>query len=315
MTDIRIRDIAPRLTGQAHPISTDAKVELIDALTAAGVPAIEVSSFVRPDLVPGLADAAEVFERIRRRPNVSLECCVGNERGLRRAIDAGADVAWFLLSADEAFAHRNIGRSTEQSLRELERLQEIGASHSITVGTYIIFAWGGPTSPPRRPADLADLLRRLLAIGIREWILADSCGYAGPSAVRELAGFAANQLGGTETLTVQIHDGRGMGLAAVGELIDLGITRIDTALAGTGGHPAMPHTPGAGMCTEDTVQLLALEGHRTGIDLPELIRIANRFAETTGAPAKGFVRHAGPVPDDSSHGNSRQEIFEWTTTA
>ncbi|EME22608.1 beta/alpha barrel domain-containing protein [Rhodococcus triatomae] len=311
MTDIRIRDIAPRLAGQAHPIGTDDKIRLIDAMTDAGVPAIEVSSFVRPDLIPGLADAAEVFRRIKRSPDVSLECCVGNERGLQRAIDAGVDAAWFLLSADEDFARQNIGRSTEESLLELERMQKLASSAAITLGTYIIFAWGGPTSPPRRASDLAHLSRRLREIGVREWILADSSGYASPTDARELVTFAINELGGSEKITVQIHDGRGMGLANVAELVGLGITRIDTALAGSGGHPAMRGTPGAGVCTEDVVQLLHLEGYTTGIDLPQLISAANWFADTLDVPSKGFVRHAGPVPVDSA--TSRSAEFEWRT--
>ncbi|MGV9734056.1 pyruvate carboxyltransferase [Rhodococcus aetherivorans] len=313
MTDIRIRDIAPRLAGQAYPISTDDKIRLIDALTEAGVPAVEVSSFVRPDLVPGLADAPEVFDRITRRPHVSLECCVGNERGLRRAIDAGADVAWFLLSADETFAEQNIGRSTEQSLRELERMHELAASASITLGTYIIFAWGGPTSPPRRASDLKGLTSRLRDIDVHDWILADSCGYASPTAVRELVTFAIDELGGPETLTVQIHDGRGMGVANIAELIGLGITRIDTALAGSGGHPAMRKTPGAGTCTEDAVQLLHLEGHTTGIDLLRLIDTANWFVDTLGVPSSGFARHAGPVPVHPSPRTTDPAEFEWRT--
>src|SRR5690606_28515964 len=122
-------------------------------------------------------------------------------------------------------------------------MQELARSAPITLGTYLIFAWGGPSSLPRRAADLYALTRRLNDIDVREWILADSCGYASPSAIRELTTFAIEQLGGTETLTVQIHDGRGMGLANIVELVDLGITRIDTALAGSGGHPAMKNTP------------------------------------------------------------------------
>lgn len=313
MTDIRIRDIAPRLAGQSHPISTADKVRLIDNLTESGIAAIEVSSFVRADLIPGLADADEVFARVKRRPNVSLECCVGNVRGLQRAVDAGADAAWFLLSADDTFAQNNIGRSTEQSLRELERMQELARSAPITLGTYVIFAWGGPTGPPRRAADLQSLTRRLRDIDVRHWILADSCGYASPVAVREIAAFAIDQLGGPETLTVQIHDGRGMGLANTVKLVDLGITRIDTALAGSGGHPALKNTPGAGMCTEDTVQLLHLEGHRTGIDLPYLVDTANWFADTLEVPSKGFVRHAGPVPSPGSGSVAQPNEFTWRT--
>lgn len=312
MPHIRIRDIAPRLAGQAYPISTGDKVRLIDGLTAAGVPAVEVSSFVRPDLLPGLSDADEVFSRIIRRAGTSFECCVGNVRGLHRAIDAGADAAWFLLSADDTFARNNIGRSTDESLGDLERMNAIASSASITLGTYVIFAWGGPASPPRSPTSLTPMMRRLREIGVDHWILADSAGYAGPTAMRDTVSHAIEHLGGTETLTVQIHDDRGLGLAGVPALIDLGVTHIDTALGGTGGHPALPDVPGAGMCTEDTVQLLALEGHHTGIDLAAVIDEANRLTGDLGVPGNGFVRRAGPVPVDPSRTPTISE-FDWRT--
>ncbi|RRQ25534.1 pyruvate carboxyltransferase [Rhodococcus sp. Eu-32] len=312
MNNIVIRDIAPRLTGQAHPLSSADKIHLIDSLTSAGVPAIEVSSFVRPDLIPGLADAEKVFAGIRRRPNVSLGCCVGNERGLRRAIDAGADSAYFLLSADETFAHNNIGKSTNESLRELERMNELASTSSITVGTYIIFAWGGPSGPPRRPADLLHLTRRLLDIGVEHWILADSCGYASPRAIRETTTFALEQLKDPNSLTVQIHDGRGMGLANIAELIKAGVTHIDTSLAGSGGHPAMPTTPGAGVCTEDVVQLLHLEGVSTGINLSALVELSNWFVDSHRIPSNGFVRIPGPVPTADLETNPPSD-FAWRT--
>lgn len=313
MPSVRIREIAPRLAGQSHRISTADKVRLITELIDTGVRAIEVTSFVRPDLVPGLADADAVFARIPRRPDVSLECCVGNLRGLARAIDAGADAAWFLLSADEMFAQNNIGRSTDESLRELERMQELARSASIRLGTYLIFAWGGPTSPPRGPGDLIALTNRLLDMEVRDWILADSSGYASPTAMRHLTQFALDQLGSPHTLTVQTHDGRGMGLASLLPLIDLGVTQIDTALAGSGGHPAMRNSPGSGLCTEDAVQLLDLEHIRTGIDLVSLIQVADWFADTVGAPSRGFVRHAGPVPAHGVQPHPDAGAFEWRT--
>ncbi|WP_425288476.1 hypothetical protein [Streptomyces melanosporofaciens] len=120
-------------------------------LVDAGVRAFELSSFVRPDLVPGLADAAEVFARVPRVPGLSLGCCVANLRGLARAVDAGADTAYFLLSADEEFARANTGRSTQDSMRELERMAVYAADRNIVLGTYVIFAWGGPTGPRAPP--------------------------------------------------------------------------------------------------------------------------------------------------------------------
>ncbi|WAP60058.1 pyruvate carboxyltransferase [Streptomyces sp. S465] len=293
--DVRIREIAPRLTFQNHPVPTEVKTELVRRLLDAGVRSFELSSFVRPDLVPGLADAAEVFARVPRVPGLTLGACVGNTRGLARAADAGADTASFLLSVDEGFARANIGRSTADSLAELERMAAFAADRDLVLDTYLIFAWGGPTGPARGAADLEPLARRLLDIGVDRWILADSVGYAAPPQIRELVTAALAHVP-ADHLTVQIHDGRGMGLAALLPLLDLGVRAIDTSLAGSGGHPAMPGSQGGGVCTEDAVQLLELAGVSTGIDLSRLIDTANWLTDEVGIPGKGFVRHTGPVP-------------------
>ncbi|MGA6156280.1 hypothetical protein ACPEIC_23320 [Stenotrophomonas sp. NPDC087984] len=305
---VRIREIAPRLTFQDHAVPTDVKIELVQRLIDAGVRAFELSSFVRPDLVPGLADAAEVFARVPRVPGLSLGCCVGNTRGLARAVDAGADTAYFLLSADEEFARANIGRSTADSLRELERMAAYAADRNIMLGSYLIFAWGGPTGPARTGGDLQPLARRLLDIGVDHWILADSSGYAAPPQIRELLTAALTHVP-AENLTVQIHDDRGMGLAALLTILELGIRGIDTSLAGSGGHPAISGTQGGGLCTEDAVQLLERCGVDTGIDLPRLIATANWLTGKIGVPGKGFVRHTGPVPSTGRPGTPL--AFTW----
>ncbi|MEU4895647.1 pyruvate carboxyltransferase [Streptomyces sp. NPDC044780] len=305
---VRIREIAPRLAFQDHVVPTAIKIELVRRLVDAGVRAFELSSFVRADLVPGLADAAEVFAQVPRVPGLSLGCCVGNRRGLARAVEAGADTAYFLLSADEDFALANIGRSTADSLCELERMAAYAADQDVVLGTYIIFAWGGPTGAPRSRKDLEPLARRLLDIGVDQWILADSSGYAAPLHMRELVTAALAHVP-PGNLTVQIHDDRGMGLAALLPLLELGIHTIDTSLAGSGGHPAMPGTQGGGLCTEDAVQLLELCGVETGIDLPHLIETANWLTSEVGVPGKGFVRHTGPVP--STGQPSTPLAFTW----
>lgn len=303
-----LREIAPRLTFQDHLVPTEVKIELVRRLLDAGIRAFELSSFVRPDLIPGLADAEEVFAGIPRMPGLSLSCCVGNTRGLSRAVDAGADTASFLLSADEEFARANIGRSTVESLAELKRMAAFAANHDIVLATYIIFAWGGPAGPARSGDHLEALARRLLDIGVDHWVLADSAGYAAPPQIHDLVTSALNHVP-AEHLTVQIHDARGMGLAALLPLLELGIRHLDTSLAGSGGHPALPATPGGGLCTEDAVQLLELSGVPTGIDLPHLIDTANWLANEIGAPSKGFLRHTGPVP--SSHHPTTPLAFTW----
>lgn len=313
MSRLRIREISPRLGLQAHRIETGQKLELLERLIAAGLQAIEVSSFVNPKLVPGLADADELFARVSRRPGVSLECCVGNTTGMKRAIDAGAHAAWYLLAADETFSFGNTGRSVADALDELERLQALAEGSETKLGSYVIAAWGGPTGYARAPSDLERITDRLLVIGVRDWILADSCGYAAPPQIREMVDWAAPLIG-RERLAVQVHDSRGMGLSDVAELARLGLVNIDLSLAGSGAHPAAPGAAAGGVCTEDAVQMLELMGFDHGLDLSALIDAANWLNDLLGGGEKGFVRRIGRVPTSSDQMERAREMrgpFRW----
>ncbi|WP_242140459.1 hypothetical protein [Sphingomonas sp. TREG-RG-20F-R18-01] len=313
MNAVRIRDIAPRLAFQAFPATTDQKVELVDRLTDAGVRAVEVSSFVNPKLVPGLADAADVFARVKRPAGVSLECCVANERGLRQAIDAGAHAAWFLLAADEQFSILNTGRTIEDSLAELARMREVAEGSGTKLGTYLIATFGGPVGMPRGPGDVHAVARRLIGLDIRDWILADSCGYAAPPQITEMVKYATG-LTPIERLNLQVHDSRGMGVANVVEAARIGVLNIDTALGGSGAHPASPGALVGGTCTEDAVQVLERMGVATDVDLQSLIEAANWLNRVLGGAAMGFVRKSGAVPRNSDDTQRQAEgrSFEWT---
>ena len=295
MSALRLRDVAPRLAFQAHPVDTAVKVELVDRLTDAGLPAVEVSSFVNPRMVPGLADAAEVFARVKRPAGVSLECCVANARGLQQAIDAGAHAAWFLLSADPMFSQLNTGRTIEDSLAELARMRAVAEGSGTRLGTYFIAAFGGPQGAPRGPGDVQAVAEQVLDLDVRDWILADSCGYAAPPQITEMIDWAAG-LVGPDRLSLQIHDSRGMGLAGVAAAADSGLACLDLALAGSGGHFASPNARVGGVCTEDAVQMLDRMGVDTGVDLLKLIEAANWLGEVLGGAETGFVRRMGAVP-------------------
>ncbi|GAB7003292.1 hydroxymethylglutaryl-CoA lyase [Nocardioides sp. AN3] len=311
MIRVQLKDVAPRLALQAHHVETSVKVELVDRLTAAGMPSVEVSSFVRPDLVPGLADAERVFARIDRSRGTKLHCCVGNERGLRRAVDAGVDTAWFLLSADEDFSRNNTGRSTDEAIEVLKDLVDLAEGTSTTVGTYLIFAWGGPSGPPRGPEVIDRFADRLHSIGVEDWLLADSIGYASPVQMRTTieAALAVNT---AEHLSVQVHDSRGMGLANLVELVGLGITQLDVSLGGSGGHPALNGVAAGGVCSEDAVQLFDRMGVATGVDLLALADTANWFADVVGVPSLGFVRKIGAVPDEAGwEPDAGGPAFDW----
>ena len=306
MTPLRIREISPRLGLQARRVETAHKIELVERLIAAGLKSIELSSFVNPD-------AAEVFARVSRPPGVSLECCVANVTGLKRAIDAGAHAAWFLLATDEGFSVGNTGRSIADALTELERLREVADGSGTRLGTYLIAAWGGPTGFARRPAELQPLADRLLGMGVSDWILADSCGYAAPPQLRETVEWATALIG-RDRLVVQVHDSRGMGLNDVAELARLGIANIDLSLAGSGAHPAVPSAAAGGVCTEDAVQMFELLGVDTGLDLSALIDAANWLDDLLGGGEKGFVRRIGRVPtnpEQIARAQAARGLFRW----
>lgn len=307
---VRLRDIAPRLAFQAFPATTDQKVELVDRLTDAGLRAVEVSSFVNPKLVPGLADATEVFARVKRPAGVSLECCVANERGLRQAIDAGAHAAWFLLAADEQFSRLNTGRTIDESLAELARMRKVAEGSRTRLGTYLIATFGGPVGTPRGPGDVHPVAQRLIGLDVRDWILADSCGYAAPPQIAEMVRWAT-ELTPVERLNLQVHDSRGMGLANVAEAARVGVVNIDLALAGSGAHPASPGALVGGTCTEDAVQMLERMGVDTGVDLPALIDAANWLDGILGGAGMGFVRKSGAVPRSGDDAQRQRGNFEW----
>ena len=317
MPAVRIREISPRLAFQAHQVATEQKIEFVDRLTAAGLQAIELSSFVHPKLVPGLADAEKVFAGVKRPAGVSFECCVANSTGLKRAIESGAHAAYFLLAADEAFSMANIGRSIDDSLAELARMQGIAAAAEIKLGSYLISAFGGPSDLPRGPRDVEPVMRKLLQLGITDWILADSCGYAAPAQMRRMIEFAGT-LTPTDRLRIQIHDSRGMGLANVAALASLGFRNFDTALAGSGAHPAARGLLVGGTCTEDAVQMLELEGVPTGLDLGALIDAANWLDSLLGGHELGFVRRSGKVPVTQQEAQAFQSArtnFKWESQA
>lgn len=306
-TAVRLREIAPRLACQAHPVPTTAKIELVERLVDAGVREFELSSFVRPDLVPGLADAREVFAHFRDRPGLTLDCCIGNEHGLRAAAAAGAHRATFLLSADEGFARANTGRPVAATLDQLEGLVTTAAGLGIELASYVIFAWGGPTGPARSVEDIAPLTRRMAEAGVGRCVLADSSGYAAPPQIRALVEATAAYFP-LDRVTVQIHDDRGLGVADVLELATLGVGTIDAALGGSGGHPAFPDGRGGGVCTEDAAQALELAGYDTGLDLAALSETSAWLA-TLGVPTPGALRRVGPVPRPEDA--PAELVFSW----
>jgi hydroxymethylglutaryl-CoA lyase len=260
MTPIRIVEVGPRdgLQNQERFVPTDVKVAFVDALSAAGLPEIEVSSFVSPAWVPQLADAAQVFARITRRPGVLYSALVPNERGLDRALDARADKVAVFTAASGTFTRKNINASIAESI---ERFRPVLARSPVPVRGYVSTAFHCPYEGPVAPAAVLDLVDRLLALGVAEVSIGDTIGKAEPSEIRRLVSALLARTG-PERLALHLHDTYGRALANAAAGLEEGVVIFDSSAGGIGGCPYAPGASG-NVATEALIELF---GPRTGVD-------------------------------------------------
>jgi hydroxymethylglutaryl-CoA lyase len=299
MTDaVRIREVGPRDGFQNEPetIPSDLKVELIDALARTGLRRIEVTSFVRADVIPQLADAAEVLERIDVPDDVAVGVLIPNERGLDAALEhrAKIDEINVFMSASETHNQKNVNRSIAESLSGLEvvlgRAREAGLRCEGVIST----SFGCPYDGHVPPARVLDIAARLRDAGAEEIGFGDTTGMANPRQVREFFEAAPASLGAEVELTAHFHNTRGAGLANVLAAIEAGVQSFESSFGELGGCPVPPGATG-NIATEDLVSMLHEMDIRTGIDLPALIACARRVQEILGRPLGSHTLVAGPV--------------------
>jgi hydroxymethylglutaryl-CoA lyase len=294
---VRIREVGPRDGFQNEPetIDTYDKVRLIDQLARTGLKRIEVTSFVRPDVIPQLADAAAVLEAIDVPEGVSLSVLVPNERGLERALehrDRFHEVSVF-LSASETHNRRNVNRTISESLDGLRlvigRAREAGLRCEAVISTSFGCPYEGVV-PPQRVTEIA---RELVDAGAQEIGFGDTTGMANPRQVRELFPQWREALGDVE-LTAHFHNTRGQGLANVLAALDAGVASFESSFGELGGCPVPPGATG-NVATEDVVSMLEEMGIATGIDLPALVVATGMVRDVLGRPLGSHVSTAGPV--------------------
>jgi len=302
---VNVREVGPRDGFQNEPeiIPTERKVELIDALARTGLPRIEVTSFVRADVIPQLADAAEVLVAIDVPPEVSVSVLIPNERGLDAALELlepGAvdgrrrfDEINVFLSASETHNRKNVNRSIEESLAGLEvvlgRAREAGLRCEAVISTSFGCPYEGRV-PPERVLEIA---RRLKGAGAQEIGFGDTTGMANPRQVGELFALWSDGLPGVE-LTAHFHNTRGQGLANVLAALHAGIDSYESSFGELGGCP-VPAGATGNIATEDLVSMLSEMGIETGIDLPALLACARRVQAILGRPLGSHTLVAGPV--------------------
>jgi hydroxymethylglutaryl-CoA lyase len=295
---VSIREVGPRDGFQNEPevVPTDVKVRLIEQLAAAGLKRLEVTSFVRADVIPQLADGPAVLERIRVPEDVALSVLVPNERGLENALrqhERFHEINVF-MSASESHNRHNVNRSVEESLAGLERVLGRARAEGLRCEAVISVAFGCPYEGHVAPERVFAIARRLRDAGAQEIGFGDTTGMANPAQVRDYFPAAREALGGEVELTAHFHNTRGQGLANVLAALDAGVASFESSFGELGGCP-VPAGATGNIATEDLVSMLHEMGLETGVDLEALLAAARAVQEQLGRPLGSHLLTAGPV--------------------
>jgi hydroxymethylglutaryl-CoA lyase len=293
----RIREVGPRDGFQNEPevIPTEVKVALIDALARTGLRRLEITSFVRADVIPQLADAMQVLEAIDVPPHVSRSVLVPNERGLDNALalrDHFDEINVF-MSASESHNRANVNRSVDESLTGLERVLARAREADLRCEAVISVAFGCPYEGRVDPERVFAIAQRLAAAGAQEIGFGDTTGMANPVQVRRFFSAAAQRLPDVE-LTAHFHNTRGQGLANVFAALQGGVDSFESSFGELGGCP-VPAGATGNVATEDVVSMLHESGVQTGVDLPALLKCSEAVREHLGRPLGSHTLVAGPV--------------------
>ena len=286
-TYVRLIEVGPRdgLQNEAQPISVADKVQLVDALTDAGLGYIEVGSFVSPKWVPQMAGSAEVFAQIQRKPGVVYGALAPNMRGFEDAVAAGVKEVAVFAAASEAFSQRNINCSISESLARFVPIIEAAQQHGISVRGYVSCVLGCPYEGQVSAQQVAQVAKELYAMGCYEVSLGDTIGTGTPTATRAMFE-AVTAYVPREKLAGHFHDTYGQALVNIYASLQEGIAVFDSSIAGLGGCPYAKGASG-NVATEDVLYMLNGMGIETGIDMDKLLlageHICNVLGRVTGS--------------------------------
>ena len=291
-THVRIVEVGPRdgLQNEAQPISVTDKVQLVDALTAAGLGYIEVGSFVSPKWVPQMAGSAEVFAQIQRKPGVVYGALAPNLRGFEDALSAGVKEVAVFAAASEAFSQRNINCSISESLARFVPIMDSARQHGVSVRGYVSCVLGCPYEGDVSPQQVALVARELYAMGCYEVSLGDTIGTGTAGATRKMFDAVTAEVP-RDKLAGHFHDTYGQAVANIYASLLEGIAVFDSSIAGLGGCPYAKGASG-NVATEDVVYLLNGLGIETGIDLDALVLAGQQICTVLGRPTGSRVARA-----------------------
>ncbi|HEX5613255.1 MAG TPA: hydroxymethylglutaryl-CoA lyase [Burkholderiales bacterium] len=279
---VRIVEVGPRdgLQNEKHEVPTAIKVELIERLAEAGLPAVEATAFVSPKWIPQMADHTEVLERIRRRPGVDYPVLTPNLKGFQAAHAAGATEVAIFGAASEAFSKKNINCSIAESLERFRPVAEAAGAAGVKVRGYISCVVGCPYEGEIAPHKVAEVAAALYAMGCYEISLGDTIGVGTPARTQRMIEACAARVP-VERLAGHYHDTYGQALANIYASLELGVATFDSSIAGLGGCPYAAGASG-NVATEDVVYLLDGLGIETGVDLERLVGIGEWICGVLG---------------------------------
>ncbi|EFP95703.1 hydroxymethylglutaryl-CoA lyase [Vibrio caribbeanicus] len=263
---IDIIEVGPRDGLQnEQAVSTKSKIQLVDALSLSGLLHIETGAFVSPKYVPQMADSIDVFNGIKRSDHVVYSALTPNRKGLEAAIEANADSVAIFASASEGFSQRNINCSISESLNRFSDVIEVAEQYGIPVRGYISCVTDCPYDGKTDPKTVASLAKTLLDMGCYEVSLGDTIGTGTPNTI---ANMLDSVLGSVDPLSISahFHDTYGQALANLYQALCMGVTKVDSSVAGLGGCPYARGASG-NVATEDVLYMCKGLGIETGIDL------------------------------------------------
>jgi len=291
---VRIYEVGPRdgLQNEATPVSTQTKLQYFTLLAAAGLTEIEATSFVAPKAIPQLADADALLPLLPERGRIRYPVLVPNERGMDRAVAAGADALAVFTAASDEFTRNNIGMTIDESLAAFRPVLDRATQLGWWKRAYVSTAFGCPFSGRVAVGSVVDVSLRLLDLGADEICLGDTIGVGVPAQVHELTKAVTSAGVPLDRLAYHFHDTRGTALANVVAGLEDGVSCFDSSTGGTGGCPYAPGAAG-NLATEDLVYMLDAMGIEHGVKLPQVLEAARFVATALGKALASKVGQAG----------------------
>ena len=284
---VRIFEVSPRdgLQNEPFPISTEYKFQFIKRLCESGVKQLELTSFVRPDAIPQLNDAAELVPMVLKADwakEVRFSCLVPNEKGMEKAIESGIKEVAIFTATSETFSQRNVNASIDETFRRFHPIMKLAEKHDIAVRGYLSTVFGCPYEGKIPIEKTLDLTQRLLGLGVYEVSLGDTIGTGNPLEVKQIIELL-KPVCKINKLAMHFHDTYGIALANSIAALEMGITTFDSSAGGLGGCPYAEGASG-NVATESMVYLLENMGIQTGIDSKKLHNSSQFLLEKMGKP-------------------------------